>query len=75
MKFKGIAIFFLKNTPKKQIQCNKSREGDPLTLLGHPLPEGGGSLNEYTCKTIKLLRLQTLLQLNRPRKLGTPLGS
>ena len=36
MKFKGIAIFFLKNTPKKQIQCNKSREGDPLTLLGHP---------------------------------------
>ena len=37
MKFKGIAIFFLKNIPKKQIQCNKSREGDPLTLLGHPL--------------------------------------
>jgi hypothetical protein len=37
MKFKGIAIFFFKNTPKKQIQCNKSREGDPLTLLGHPL--------------------------------------
>ena len=36
MKFKGIAIFFLKNIPKKQIQCNKSREGDPLTLLGHP---------------------------------------
>ena len=36
MKFKGIAIFFKKNTPKKQIQCNKSREGDPLTLLGHP---------------------------------------
>ena len=35
MKFKGIAIFFL-NIPKKQIQCNKSREGDPLTLLGHP---------------------------------------
>ena len=37
MKFKGVAIFFLKNIPKKQIQCNKSREGDPLTLLGHPL--------------------------------------
>jgi hypothetical protein len=36
MKFKGIAIFFKKNIPKKQIQCNKSREGDPLTLLGHP---------------------------------------
>ncbi|MBR4294441.1 MAG: hypothetical protein IKT53_05585, partial [Bacteroidaceae bacterium] len=60
------SYIFLKNIPKKQIQCNKSREGDPLTLLGHPLLKGGGSLNKNTSNSFKLLRLQTLLRLNPP---------
>ncbi len=36
MRFKGIAIFFLKKHPA-ETDAIKNREGGPLILLGHPL--------------------------------------
>lgn len=43
MKFKGIAIFFLKKHPA-ETDAIKNREGDPLILLSHPhlfIPRSG----------------------------------
>ena len=47
-----------------------------LSLLDkREYPKGEGVRTNTASKDFKLLRLQPLSRLNRPRKLGTPLGS